>query len=158
MGVLDILNPITSLIKPAADLVDSLHTSGEEKGQLELAKAEINNALVKLQFEMASQVISYQVKAMEAETKLKDAQRDIIVSEAKSDSWLTKSWRPLIMVLFGGIICYGYIAKTAGLPAAEIQPEMWTLLQLGVGGYIGARSAEKIVPKVLEVIRETGKK
>lgn len=59
------------------------------------------------------------------------------------------------MVMFGGIICYGYIAKTAGLPAAEIPPEMWTLLQLGVGGYIGARSAEKIVPKVLEVIRET---
>jgi hypothetical protein len=95
---------------------------------------------------------------MEAETKLKDAQRDIIVSEAKSDSWLTKSWRPFIMVCFGLIICYSYIAGTAGLPAAEIAPEMWTLLQLGVGGYIGARSAEKIVPKVLEVIRETGKK
>lgn len=79
MGLLDILNPITSLIKPAADLVDSLHTSEEEKGEL-------SNALARLQFEIASEVINYQIKAMEAETKLKDAQRDIIVSEAKSDS------------------------------------------------------------------------
>ena len=148
MGVLDFLNPITSLIKPAADLIDSLHTSSEEKGEL-------SNALAKLQFEIAGQVIGYQIKSMEAETKLKDAQRDIIVSEAKSDSWLTKSWRPLIMILFGGIIAYSYIAQSAGLPAADIHPEMFGLLKLGIGGYIGARSAEKIVPKVLEVIRET---
>jgi hypothetical protein len=83
------------------------------------------------------------------------AQRDVITAEVRSEHWLTRSWRPLLMLLAMAIIAlYG-----VGLPAIEalaghaiafrphwsdIPAEMWDLLTIGIGGYVGGRSVEKI--------------
>ncbi len=68
----------------------------------------------------------------------------IIVAEAKGDSWLQRSWRPLLMCLFGVIIANNYlVVPLFGTPAAAIPPDMWDLLKLGVGGYVLGRSVEK---------------
>lgn len=94
------------------------------------------------------------------------SQRDVIVSEAKAESWLTRSWRPMIMCLFGYVIGWNYAlaplieallsifvafgwlppgSATDAVPTQEIPPQMWTLLTVGIGGYIGSRGAEKLV-------------
>lgn len=73
-----------------------------------------------------------------------EAAASIIVAEAKGDSWLQRSWRPLLMVLFGVIIANNYlVVPLFGTPAAAIPPDMWDLLKLGVGGYVLGRSVEK---------------
>ena len=67
---------------------------------------------------------------------LQNAQRDIILAETKGN-WLQRSWRPLLMLLFGFIVAYAkFIAPAFGLPNAELEPEFWGLLQIGVGGYV----------------------
>lgn len=73
-----------------------------------------------------------------------EAAASIIVAEAKGDSWLQRSWRPLLMCLFGIIIANNYlVVPLFGTPAAAIPPDMWDLLKLGVGGYVLGRSVEK---------------
>jgi hypothetical protein len=42
--------------------------------------------------------------SMEARAKLREAQRDIIVAEAKGESWLQRNWRPMTMLFFTGLI------------------------------------------------------
>lgn len=82
-------------------------------------------------------VLSGQMKEIESAAQ-------IIVAEAQGDSWLQRSWRPLLMVLFGVIIANNYlVVPLFGTPAAEIPPDMWDLLKLGVGGYVLGRSVEK---------------
>jgi len=82
-------------------------------------------------------VLSGQMKEIEAAAS-------IIVAEAQGDSWLQRSWRPLLMVLFGVIIANNYlVVPLFGSPSAEIPPDMWDLLKLGVGGYVLGRSVEK---------------
>lgn len=82
-------------------------------------------------------------------------QRDVITTEARSDFWLTRSWRPLLMILAMSIIAfYGLglptIEVLAGYPImfrprwSDIPPDMWELLTIGIGGYVGGRSVEKI--------------
>lgn len=77
-------------------------------------------------------------------------QSKIIVAEAQSESWIARNWRPLIMLLFGVILLNNYILvpwlKTFGLPVAmmDIPPNMWHLLELGMGGYIISRGFEKV--------------
>lgn len=79
------------------------------------------------------------------------AQKDIIVAEAKSDSWVTRSWRPIIMLLFGAIILNNYIFNPylAAMFNVDVMmpipPEMWQLLKIGMGGYIVGRSAQECV-------------
>ena len=68
----------------------------------------------------------------------------VIMAEAKGESWLQRNWRPMLMVLFGIIIANNFlIVPLAGTPTAEIPPDMWDLLKLGLGGYVLGRSAEK---------------
>ena len=69
---------------------------------------------------------------------------EVIRAEANGDSWLQRNWRPLLMCLFGVIIANNYVVVPIfGSPAADIPPDMWELLKLGVGGYVIGRSVEK---------------
>lgn len=50
----------------------------------------------------------------------------------------------MLMCLFGLIIANNYlIVPLLGTPMADIPPDMWELLKLGVGGYVIGRSVEK---------------
>lgn len=79
------------------------------------------------------------------------AKASIIVAEAQGQSAIQRSWRPITMLTFVFIIANNYIivpyaqAFGAPVPSLEIPPGMWGLLTVGIGGYIGGRSAEKIV-------------
>jgi len=86
-----------------------------------------------------------------AESKMMEAQAKTIVAEATSEHWLVASWRPITMLTFVTIIANNYIIapyfQSWGyvVPTLDIPPDMWTLLQLGLTGYIVGRSAEKAV-------------
>ncbi len=68
----------------------------------------------------------------------------VIRTEAMGESWLQRNWRPMLMCLFGIIVANNYIiVPLFGTPAADIPPDMWDLLKLGVGGYVVGRSVEK---------------
>jgi len=77
------------------------------------------------------------------------AQAKVIVAETQSQSWLARSWRPILMLSFTAIIVNNYIlnpwlsALFSVDVVMEIPESMWGLLKLGVGGYIVGRSAEK---------------
>ena len=84
-----------------------------------------------------------------AEAKMMEAQAKTIVAEASSEHWIAASWRPITMLVFVAIIANNYILvpyfTSWGyvVPVLDIPPDMWTLLQIGLGGYIAGRSAEK---------------
>ncbi len=80
----------------------------------------------------------------ERETKVIEAKKDVIIAEAQGGSWLQRNWRPITMLVFVYIIAHNFIfAQLLSLPILDIPPDMWSLLKLGIGGYIMGRSAEK---------------
>lgn len=87
----------------------------------------------------------------DAESKMMEAQAKTIVAEASSEHWLVSAWRPITMLVFVLIIANNYILvpyfNLVGIPVVslDIPPPMWDLLQLGIGGYIASRGAEKMV-------------
>ena len=117
---------IGSVFKPAADLIDNRHTSEKEK-------LDARNELFKLQAELFS-------KAEEYETELLKAKSTIITAEAQSQSWIARNWRPITMLTFLGLV----VGDSFGLLVTPLAPEAWTLLQIGLGGYVVGRSAEKV--------------
>tara|TARA_B100000700_G_scaffold189815_1_gene209189 strand:- start:52442 stop:52879 length:438 start_codon:yes stop_codon:yes gene_type:complete len=78
------------------------------------------------------------------------ARMQIILAEATGESWIQRSWRPLLMLVIVAIIANNYLLAPylgamfgAGLQL-ELPERMWDLMTLGVGGYIAGRSGEKI--------------
>ncbi len=85
-----------------------------------------------------------QEMALSGQMKEIESAASIIRAEANGDSWLQRSWRPLLMCLFGLIIANNYlVVPLFGTPSADIPPDMWELLKLGIGGYVVGRSVEK---------------
>lgn len=74
----------------------------------------------------------------------------IVKAEAESQHWLTAAWRPITMLSFVAIVVNNYIlapyiALFFGADISlEIPPNLWDLLQIGIGGYIVGRSGEQI--------------
>ena len=96
----------------------------------------------KVKAELQSQMLQHS-------SVIEKAAADVVVAEAQGESWIQRSWRPITMMSFVVIIINNYIAvpwlMTFGLPAIhlDIPPDMWSLLQIGLGGYIVSRGAEK---------------
>lgn len=121
---------IGKIFKPVTDLVDNLHTSEEEK-------LEIKSKMMEMQFEFQSKVLDY-------ETKLMESKATIVEAEAKSDHFLTAAWRPITMLLFTGIIVLRWFGFTDSSISQELELKLFSIVQLGLGGYIVGRSGEKI--------------
>jgi len=147
---MSLLNLIGDLFAPAAKLIDDLHTSGEEKLTLKAKLLEIQAGVI-------TQSIELEKTAINAKTA-------IIIQEAKSDSWLTRSWRPIVMLsLTGSVLAYWFgftptdLSTGLSMIPLEIVNRMYSLVQIGVGGYIASRGAEKIIPRVVEALKEKEK-
>lgn len=134
------MNPIFdilgTIIKPITDVVDNLHTSEEEKLK---ARA----ALVELQVKASQQLLDY-------ESKLMKAKADIITAEAQGQSWMQRSWRPITMLTFLALV----VADSFAWLPNPLAKEAWTLLQLGLSGYILSRGAEKITPNIAKALKK----
>lgn len=140
MGV-PILGAIAGILNPIRGIIDDISTTDEER----LEKKAI---LLQIEAELTSKVLDY-------ETALATEQAKTIRAEAGSQSWIARNWRPITMLVFVYIIAHNYIiAPIAGLNALEIVPDMWSLLKIGLGGYVVGRSAEKIVPASLGAMRQ----
>ena len=91
---------------------------------------------------------------LENEEKLENMRGQIVLAEANSGSWLTSTWRPLLMMIIVSIIALNYlifplISLTLGVPLEiDLPSELWTLLNIGVGGYVVGRSGEKITETI----------
>jgi hypothetical protein len=87
-------------------------------------------------------------------------QSKIIVAEAKSDSWLARNWRPMTMVVFVFIIFNNYVLVPyqhllgIAVPVLAIPPKMWSLLELGLGGYVVSRGIEKVTKNLKGVFKK----
>lgn len=92
-------------------------------------------------------------------SQIEQAAAAVVKSEAESKHWITAAWRPITMLTFVTIIANNYLLvpwlQVFGLPAVSlpIPPDMWTLLQIGLGGYIVGRSSEKVAEKVAETLK-----
>ena len=86
-----------------------------------------------------------------------DLAGSIVLAEAKSQHWLTAAWRPFTMILFALVIAVNIliipyivipILWMFGVPVPEfmeVPPQVWNLIQIGLGGYVAGRSGEKMV-------------
>ena len=114
------------LIKNVGGVIDNLHTSAEEKAE---AEAKIKDLVMGYEAEMQKQVTERWAMDM------------------KSDSWLSKNIRPLVLI-FLVVSTVLLVFIDAGVISFEVKASWVDLLQLVlitvIGAYFGGRSFEKV--------------
>ena len=113
-------------------LVDELHTSDEERLQLQSQIKAVEN-------ELLAKVIDYESQLLQSKTA-------IITAEATGQSWIQRNWRPITMLTFLALV----VMDSFGWLPNPLAKEAWILLQIGLGGYVAGRSAEKITQQYLQ--------
>ena len=137
MGLLSFLS---SAIKPITSLIGDMHTSDDERGAIQIELTKLENVI-------KAQMLDLESQRIELKGDLVQAKSAIIIAEAQSQSWLARNWRPLVMVTFAAEIV---LISTGWLDVASLQaiPEqMWSLLTLGIGGYMTLRTVDKAIAK-----------
>ncbi len=97
----------------------------EKKSELELRYAELDKAIT-------------------------EARSNVIMAETQGQSWLQRNWRPLLMLVIICIVANNYILYpylsifTDKVRVLDLPDRLWQLMEIGVGGYILGRTAEKM--------------
>ena len=117
------LTIINTMLSSVCNLIEGLTTTSKEKEKL---KSEVSYVI------------------MQHLDKLTDAQKDVIIEEAKGN-FLQRSWRPIVMLTFTFIVVLGIFID---IPLLKDGSPFWDLLEIGLGGYVIGRSAEKITTTI----------
>jgi hypothetical protein len=121
-----------SAIAPLAKILFStIEKAVPDKDLQERLKAQLNEQLLK------------------SSTEELKAAASIVEAEAKA-GWFTASWRPLLMYVLIFVLVFNYIFApiikmfTDLVIGFDLPGDVWTLLQIGLGGYVVGRSGESI--------------
>lgn len=115
---------ISSLFKPANDIIETLDISGNKKDAL-------RNELAKIQADLSKDLVELNKAAIEAHSK-------IIESESKSENILQANWRPAVSVTLA--LCIILAAYGIGSPS----PQLYDLAEIILTGHIASRGLEKV--------------
>lgn len=134
-------NPITEILGSVGDIIGKFVTSPDDK--------------LKAQLELAKLTADFNLKLAELDTEWAKVQAEVITAEVKSESWMARNWRPILMLVFTYIILHTYvIVPVFSIKPVTIPEQMWELLKLGMGGYVIGRTVEKTAPKIIEAIKK----
>ena len=122
---------IASVAPLVKTLFDTIDKAIDNKGDADKIKKTIQE-----------QLLSGQLKELEA-------QASIIVAESKG-GWLQRNWRPILMLIFAGLVVAHWFGFTAPNIPESVQNSLPNIVLVGMGGYIVGRSGEKIMDKYKE--------
>ena len=124
--------PMLSAIAPLVKILFStIEKAVPDKDLQERLKAQLNEQLLK------------------SSTEELKAAASIVEAEAKA-GWFVASWRPLLMYVLIFVLVFNYIFApvikmiSGHIVGFELPGDVWTLLQIGLGGYVVGRSSESI--------------
>jgi len=92
----------------------------------------------KKQLEFLAIIQSGKLKELEAASS-------VIKAEASSESWITRSWRPITMLTFVGLVAAHWLGYTAPNITPEEIAALLDIVKIGLGGYMVSRGAEKSI-------------
>jgi len=95
-------------------------------------------------------------KILENEAKILAIAGDIVGKETVSERWYQNAWRPalmwiIIVIIFNNFLLAPYVGMifgydlTLNVDVNSLPEELWRAIDIGLGGYVIGRSAEKIV-------------
>lgn len=126
------LDPLTAALDVGGKLIDRLWPDKAKADEARLALLEL---------------------AQKGELAELTGRAEIVKAEAASEHWLAANWRPILMLTFGSLIVARWFGWAApNLSEAEYL-KLWDIVELGLGGYVIGRSAEKIIPAAAAALK-----
>lgn len=129
MGLLSALPVVGPIFK---EVVKVINKAVPDKTKANELKAQIESALVAL------------------DSKTLESQARIVLGETQG-SWMQRNWRPILMLTIVAVIANNYLLYPYlslfwdDAPKIKLPDKLFSLLSIGLGGYVIGRSGEKMM-------------
>jgi hypothetical protein len=120
--MLNLLGPVAGAVFKTIDKVV------DNKGDAEKLKAKVQE-----------KILAGELAELEGAAK-------IIQTEAQG-GFLQRNWRPIMMLVFAGLMVAHWFGFTAPNIPESVQNSLLNIILVGIGGYTVGRSAEKVADK-----------
>ena len=127
-----LIGPVAKVIEKVIDRIEDPNL----KATLEAGKDKIQGEIT--------------MELMKNEAAINSAASDIVLAEVQGKSWMQRNWRPtmmwmlMLMVFINYIVAPGFQAVGVDIKV-DVPDNVWTLLGIGMGGYVIGRSGEKMM-------------
>jgi len=96
-----------------------------------------------------------QAAVLERTSEIEKAAAEVVKAEAQGQHWLQRAWRPITMLVFVALIVARWLGWSApNLTEAEAL-KLWDIVEIGLGGYVIGRTAEKVLPGLVDSLRKS---
>jgi len=129
---------VSGVVDSIGDAADDLFTSEQERKKAKRLTKKIEVELEEQLLEVKQQLIKQRGSVLE--------------KEVQGESWYQRAWRPFTMIVFVGVIVAHWFGVAGTHLDPEIQTWLYKVIQLGLGGYVFGRSAEKIAPYARDAV------
>jgi len=94
-----------------------------------------------------------QAAVLERTSEIEKAAAEVVKAEAQGQNWLQRAWRPITMLVFVALIVARWLGWSApNLTEAEAL-KLWDIVEIGLGGYVIGRTAEKVLPELVNSLK-----
>lgn len=90
-----------------------------------------------------------QAAVLERTSEIERAAAEVVKTEAQGQSWLQRTWRPITMLTFVALIVARWLGWSAPNLSETEALKLWDIVEIGLGGYVIGRSAEKVLPGIV---------
>ncbi len=96
-----------------------------------------------------------QAAVLERTSEIERAAAEVVKAEAQGQSWLQRTWRPVTMLVFVALIVARWLGWSAPNIGEAEALKLWNIIEIGLGGYVIGRSAEKVLPGIVESLKKS---
>jgi hypothetical protein len=137
-SLFDIGSVVGDVVDSIGDAADDLFTSDKERKKAERLMRKVE--------------VRLQERLLDVKEQLVKQRGSVLKAEVEGESWYQRAWRPFTMVIFVGVIVAHWFGVAGTHLDPAIQEWLYKVIQLGLGGYVFGRSAEKIAPHARDAI------
>jgi hypothetical protein len=97
-------------------------------------------------------IAAYKIAQLISASDVFKARAGIVQAEV-GGSGIKAWWRPVTMLIFVAIVVARFLGYDAKAMTPDDYAQLWVLIKIGLGGYVGGRSLEKIATTVAPVLK-----
>jgi hypothetical protein len=112
-------------------------------GELASLGKTIASAILPDKTQVEKDAAALKIQELVAQTRVFQAQAGIVQAEV-GGTGIKAWWRPVTMLIFVAIVVARFLGFDAKAMTPDDYAQLWILIKIGLGGYVGGRSVEKI--------------
>jgi len=134
-----------SILALVGGIIDAVTSLGAKYIEDQVKRKQFETEVREILYKAITDLVNAVIKEEQLKAK-------VIIAETASDSWLTRNWRPIVILIFTALVVMYWFGFTPPNLDKSTLHDLFLIIQGAIWGYIGSRGLEKTAGKLAQVL------